>query len=50
MSNTQQSYIVVTIYDQYETGVQFYATLKEAKKEHKKQTAKWESYLAKVLK
>ncbi len=44
-------YMVVTIYDQYETGVEFYFALKLARADYKRQIeAGYNAYLARVMK
>lgn len=44
-------YIVVTVYDEYETGIVFCSTLKLARADYKRQIeAGYNAYLAKVMK
>ena len=44
-----KNYMVVTIYDEYETGVEFYSTREEAEKDYERQKQNYEAYIAQVL-
>lgn len=45
----EKNFMVVAIYDEYETDVEFYATREEAEKDYERQTETYEAYIAQVL-
>ncbi len=45
----KKNFMVVTIYDEYETGVEFYATREEAEKDYERRKDTCEVYIAQVL-
>ncbi len=45
----EKNFMVVTIYNEYETGVEFYVTREEAEKDYERQKETYEAYIAQVL-
>ena len=45
----KKNFMVVTIYDEYETGAEFYETREEAEKDYERQKERYDVYLAQVL-
>jgi hypothetical protein len=45
----KKNFMVVTIYNEYETGVEFYVTREEAEKDYERQKETYEAYIAQVL-